>query len=58
MIDGDKTISKLINRINFGALGKCGFREAKHGYHADVRVEERRRAVMARMARIPNGWRK
>lgn len=58
MIDGDKAISKLINRISFGSLGKCGFREAGYGGHASSRIKERRRAVMARMSRIPNGWRK
>lgn len=41
-----------------GKLSRCGYRWHAHGGHGNASIEERRREVYARMAKIKDGWRK
>ena len=50
-------ISHEINTYAVGKYSRCGFRWNAHGGHGNARIDDRRREVYARMAKIENGWR-
>ena len=51
-------VSREINSYAVGKYSRCGFRWNAHGGHGNARIDDRRREVYARMAKIENGWRK
>ena len=48
----------LVGLYADGKLSRCGFRWNARGGHGNARIDDRRREVYARMAKIENGWRK